>query len=565
MPKKTVKNLTSEVQELRAQLEEAKETLNAIRRGEIDGLVVSTPKGEQIYTLSGAETPYRLLMEEMKEGALMLSDDNTILYANKGFANIVKQPLVEIVGKNIETIVAPTHLSTLKEILNLSRAKKDVVENEIALKAKDNSLVPVHVSVALLTKNDPKTTLLIATDLTQHMEEQIKKYTKNLEQEITERKKAEKALKESESKFKALSENAPDAIMRFDKNLRILYLNPQDLAAIGKPLEELVGKTNEEIGMPAELCKLWNDTFYRAKTSRKAQEVEFDFNTLIGLKTFNLRIVPEFSETGSLHSYIGISRDISDRKKAEEKLEEYQKNLEKLVEERTKQLKDSERLAAIGVTAGMVGHDIRNPLQAIIGDVYLAKSELAGLPDGEEKRAILESLIETETNIDYINKIVQDLQDYARPLNPNPGEADIKLIIEKLLQKNGIPKNVKVSVEVGDKSRKFVADADYLNRILYNLVTNAVQAMPRGGTLTIRVYKEANDTILVVRDTGVGIPKEIQGKMFTPMFTTKSKGQGFGLPVVKRMTESLGGTVTFESEEGKGTTFTVRLPPPQKR
>jgi len=84
--------------------------------------------------------------------------------------------------------------------------------------------------------------------------------------------------------------------------------------------------------------------------------------------------------------------------------------------------------------------------------------------------------------------------------------------------------------------------------------------MPKGGKLTIHVYKESKYFAIAVKDTGIGIPKEIQGKMFTPMFTTKSKGQGFGLPVVKRMTESLGGTVTFESQEGKGTTFIVRLP-----
>jgi signal transduction histidine kinase len=129
-----------------------------------------------------------------------------------------------------------------------------------------------------------------------------------------------------------------------------------------------------------------------------------------------------------------------------------------------------------------------------------------------------------------------------------------------MLQKNGIPGNIKVSVKVEDEARKFVADADYLTRILYNLVTNAVQAMTKGGKLTIHVYKEENDIVIAIQDTGVGIPKEIQGKMFTPMFTTKSKDQGFGLPVVKRMTESLGGRVAFESEEGKGTTFEVRLP-----
>jgi signal transduction histidine kinase len=239
-------------------------------------------------------------------------------------------------------------------------------------------------------------------------------------------------------------------------------------------------------------------------------------------------------------------------------------DLEKIVAERTKQLKDSERLAAIGATAGMVGHDIRNPLQAITGDLYLAKEGLASCSDGDGKKDALESLTEIEKNVDYINKIVQDLQDYARPLNPNPGETDLKLIIEKLLQKNSLPENVNVNVQIDDEARKFVADADYLNRILYNLVTNAVQAMPKGGGLTIHAFKEGKDRVITVKDTGVGIPKEVQAKMFTVMFTTKSKGQGFGLPVVKRMTESLGGTVTFESQEGKGTTFTVRLPFPKE-
>ena len=228
------------------------------------------------------------------------------------------------------------------------------------------------------------------------------------------------------------------------------------------------------------------------------------------------------------------------------------------------QLKDAERLAAIGATAGMVGHDIRNPLQAITGDVYLAKTELASIPESDEKKNALESLQEIEKNIDYINKIVADLQDFARPLNPNAEETDLKLIIDELLKKNGLPENVKVSVKVESAARKVVADSTYINRIMYNLVNNAVQAMPRGGKLTIHAYKEANDVVITVKDTGVGIPEDVKDKLFTPMFTTKSKGQGFGLAVIKRMTEALGGKVTFESQEGKGTTFIIRLPPPKE-
>jgi PAS domain S-box-containing protein len=378
--------------------------------------------------------------------------------------------------------------------------------------------------------------------------------------DITERKKAEDALKKSELKFKTLAENAPDPIMRFDPNLRITYLNPSDLALAGLTLEDAIGKTNEELGMPVELCKLWNNTFDRAKITKQVQQVEFSFNSVTGAKIFDLRIVPEFAEDGSLTSFMGISHDITGQKKAEQELENHRNHLEKVVEEKTNQLKDSERLAAIGATAGMVGHDIRNPLQAITGDVYLAKAELAAIPESAEKIAIQESVDEIEKNVEYINKIVQDLQDYARPLNPMDEKADLTSIIEKLFAKKDIPKNVKVTIKVDDAAKKIKADSYYINRIMYNLVTNAVQAMPKGGKLLIQAQKDAGDIVISVKDTGVGIPKNLEPKLFTPMFTTKSKGQGFGLPVVKRMTESLGGTVSFESEEGIGTTFTIRLP-----
>jgi PAS domain S-box-containing protein len=256
-----------------------------------------------------------------------------------------------------------------------------------------------------------------------------------------------------------------------------------------------------------------------------------------------------FGAEGKIEEILESNVDITDRIQMQIKLEESAVRLE-----------EYERLATIGATAGMVGHDIRNPLQAITGDLYLAKTELTSIPESEEKKNIMESLTEIEKNIDYINKIVADLQDFARPLNPHAEETDIKIIIDDLLKKNSLPENVRVNVNVETDARKVVADSTFINRIMYNLVNNAIQAMPKGGKLTIHTYKEANDTVLTVKDTGIGIPEAVKGKLFTPMFTTKSKGQGFGLAVIKRMTESLGGAVSFESQEGKGTTFTIRLP-----
>jgi PAS domain S-box-containing protein len=244
----------------------------------------------------------------------------------------------------------------------------------------------------------------------------------------------------------------------------------------------------------------------------------------------------------------------------QKKLTAYSENLETLVQEKTKMLQDSERLAAIGATAGMVGHDIRNPLQAIIGDVYLLRSELSSLPEGEEKESMKESLDGMDENVQYVNKIVQDLQDYAKPINPMAQETNVQSLLEDALFKNGVPDKVDVSCQVEKKAKRLVTDPGVLKRIISNLVSNAFQAMPNGGKLTVHVFREAESTVITVMDTGVGIPEEVKPKLFSPLFTTKSKGQGFGLAVVKRMTEALGGTVNFESEVGKGTKFILHLP-----
>jgi len=222
--------------------------------------------------------------------------------------------------------------------------------------------------------------------------------------------------------------------------------------------------------------------------------------------------------------------------------------------------KNAERLAAIGATAGMVGHDIRNPLQTIAGEVFLAQSAVAGLPDGESKANLKESLDIIEHQTEYVNKIVQDLQDYAKPIKPIAKEIDLHDVCEELLSKAKIPENVSVSCQVEPMARQLFSDPDILKRVMINLVNNAVQAMPEGGKLYVKAYLDGSDTVLVVEDTGCGISQDVGAKLFTPLFTTKAKGQGFGLAVVKRMTDALGGTVKFESEVGKGTKFFVRLP-----
>lgn len=262
-----------------------------------------------------------------------------------------------------------------------------------------------------------------------------------------------------------------------------------------------------------------------------------------------------------------LEHEIVERKQVEEmlqqaqaKLQDYAQNLEQLVEERTKQLKDKERMAAIGEIAGMVGHDLRNPLQAVSCEIYLTKNQLSMLPSSGQKTKLQASIEAIEEQTGYMGKIVSDLQTFVKPVQAQKQAVNLKQLFVGVLDQVVIPENIQSNLQIKG-ALTITADPYLLKRVLINLVTNAVQAMPEGGELTIKAQDNAaGQTLIVVKDTGVGIPKEVKSKIFTPLFTTKAKGQGFGLAACKRIVESQGGTITFESEAGKGTKFIITLP-----
>lgn len=382
--------------------------------------------------------------------------------------------------------------------------------------------------------------------------------------DITDRKRAEEARVESEMNYRRLYETSQDGIIARDLRGDMIDCNQAYERMIGYSKEELKNLSVKQL-----LPKKWHEQ--REEVNKKVLETgdsivyEREYLRKDGsVFPASLRTWPLTDKKGETIGVWSIVRDITEQKNLQRKLEQQAENLEKLVEERTKQLKDAERLAAIGQTAGMVGHDIRNPLQAILGDLFLVKDDLASMKDSEEKGRMQESLESVEKSILYINKIVADLQDFAKPLNPCVEKTDLRLIIDEIIQKNNLPENIECQVSVNSKAREVIVDPAFMKRILGNLVFNAVQAMPDGGELKIRAYREAREAVITVEDTGVGISEGVRSKLFTPLFTTKSKGQGFGLAVVKRLTEAMNGTVTFESIQGKGTTFTIRLPPPKR-
>jgi signal transduction histidine kinase len=219
------------------------------------------------------------------------------------------------------------------------------------------------------------------------------------------------------------------------------------------------------------------------------------------------------------------------------------------------QLLRSERLGGIGEVAAMVGHDLRNPLTGIAGAAYYLKTRLGSKKDKKTKEMI--GFIEKD--IEYSNNIINDLLEYSREIRLELIETTPKALIREALSVVKFPPNINVSDSTMNKP-KIVIDLEKMKRVFVNLIKNAVEAMHNGGTLTITSRTSDGNIEIGVADTGVGMPKEVLDKLWTPLFTTKAKGMGLGLSICKRIVDEHAGIISVESTVGEGTTFTVAIP-----
>ncbi len=387
--------------------------------------------------------------------------------------------------------------------------------------------------------------------------EQKKKNAEDFE----DRKRWAQALFISETKYRRLYETTQDGIMARDLQGRMIDCNKAYAKMLGYSKKELRRLSVQSL-VPEKWLdqreKIVNKVLQTGRSILFEREYRRKDNSIFPASVRTWRLT---DGKGKVIGIWSIVRDISEQKERQKNLERHAGMLQDLIEERTKQLKDSERLATIGQTAGMVGHDLRNPLQTIAGELYLAKIEVESLSESEFKRNLKESMQTIEEQAIYMDKIVSDLQAFVRPIKIDKKPVNLKEIVDHVISSICIPVNISVQTEMDDDFPEIKADPQLVKRVLINLVTNAVQAMPNGGDLKVKsqVTPEGPVSVMVV-DTGVGIPEKIKPQIFTPLFTTKPRGQGFGLAVCKRVIEAHGGTICFESQEGKGAKFTIQFP-----
>lgn len=282
--------------------------------------------------------------------------------------------------------------------------------------------------------------------------------------------------------------------------------------------------------------------------------------------------VDRYEETGEAHA-IGRIRIVSGRRKSGETFPmelsvakvALQKGVRYValirdVSERVKLqsgLLHAERLATLGTTAAMLAHEIGNPLNGISLNVTLLARRLSrsGITEDSTVSHLLSTI---NGDIERLGRLLADVRGYSRHLRLELRRTRVTHLVEDVLRLQLLGGHIQVERSFGSKLPEIVADADKLKQVFLNLFKNAVEAMPGGGILTIRGEVAGRDLTVQVIDTGSGIPKDLDP--FQPFGTTKSAGTGLGLCIVKDIVLAHGGTLTYASRAGRGTTFNLTLP-----
>ena len=399
-----------------------------------------------------------------------------------------------------------------------------------------------------------------------------KKYFHNIQVDVTDQVKSEEALKESETRFRSIFEDAADPIILMDQQeKKIVNVNKAAEIYLGYTREELLKMSIADVVM-ASAEGLFNLPSDQSATENiKYFEAGF-------MRKDNVPVFGEISsclvEQDNRETVLYIVRDATDRKQKERELEKYRTNLEQMVKEKTRaielarnELVNRERLAVLGQLTETVSEELKKPLSEIEDSIYLLQRRIK-----DQDPKIQKHLRRIDSQRIICESIVSDLLEYIRGEKVDRVLADINAWLLELLDQISEMENIQIQRDMPEKISLFLHDPNKMRQVMVNLMNNAVQAVKERNTSDRKyghgydpkiniIIKESAETIhFEISDNGVGMDKEIVEKAFEPLFTTRARGTGLGLAYVEKIISEHGGKIFIASEPDEGTTVSFVLP-----
>ena len=492
---------------------------------------------KQMEEIIASEQRYRSILDESRDAVFVLTG-YTVQYVNESVRELLGYDnREELLNMSPIDMIAPEDRELVTGRIDARRRGENVPNKyEFRMLRKDGSIVHVETHVNRIIYEGKPSSLSFVRD-------------------ISDRKRIEKALSQSEGWFRYIYEESPMAIELYDNDGYLYDANKAGLEYFGVKKIEDYRQWNlfkDSSLTEQQKNKLKEGETVSFETKRNFDEITHYETSRTGTSYFEAIFKPVILKEGETNlAYIALIKDITDIKTKENQLREYTEKLEQAVDKRTQDLLEAERLAAAGRIASMVGHDLRGPLQAIRNATYF----------------IRHSPEKTETELELIDNAVkraidmlEELRNRTREDPINLMDTDLSSLIGEVINQTATPPNIEiVEKQEGNLSNARI-DPLKINRVLDNLIRNAIDAMPNGGIITLDASKDDDTISIKVSDTGIGMSEEDVGKLFTPFFTTKEKGLGLGLAYCKRAVEAHHGTISVESAENQGTTFTIVIP-----